>query len=178
MITITIDETHTLEAINRLVARMGDMTPAMQSIGEYLLGTTKRRFATSTSPDGVRWAPNAETTYLRMIERASGAVRKDGRVNAKGAGLAINKKPLIGESRSLSTQIAPQATRDSVSVGSPMIYAATQQFGAAKGAFGKDRRNHPIPWGDIPARPFIGLSDTDGDQVLTIVAEWLSQALQ
>jgi hypothetical protein len=33
-------------------------------------------------------------------------------------------------------------------------FCGSQQFGAKQGQFGRGKRNHPIPWGDIPARPF------------------------
>jgi phage gpG-like protein len=32
-------------------------------------------------------------------------------------------------------------------------------FGARQGAFGRTRRNGPIPWGNIPARPFLPISE-------------------
>lgn len=176
MITIEVDDRRVLDVLNGLIARLNDLTPAMQTIGEYLVGSTKRRFTTSMGPDGIRWAPNSQVTYLRMIEKAHGVTLKSGQINAKGAGMAIAKKPLIGETHRLSSEISARASRDSVEVGSPMVYAATQQFGAAKGAFGRDRRGHPIPWGTIPPRPFIGLSATDADQVLTIVGEHLAAA--
>jgi phage gpG-like protein len=57
-----------------------------------------------------------------------------------------------------------------------MIYAAVQQFGAAKGAFGRTSRGAPIPWGNIPARPFLGISAEDEPLMLEIVAEWFQAA--
>jgi phage gpG-like protein len=182
MITIEVDDRRVLDVLNALLARLDDLTPVMQTVGEYLVGSTKRRFATSIGPDGVRWAPNSEVTYLRMIEKAHGVTltkgEHAGKLNAKGAGMAASKKPLIGETHRLSSEISAQADRDSVEVGSPMVYAAVQQFGASKGAFGRNRRNGPIPWGDIPARPFLGLSEADADQVLAIVGEHLASAAE
>ena len=46
-----------------------------------------------------------------------------------------------------------------VIAGTNKVYAATHQFGAERGEFGADRRGRPIPWGDIPARPFLGVGD-------------------
>lgn len=178
MITIEVDDRHVLDVLSELIKRLGDLTPAMQTVGDYLVGSTKRRFAASVGPDGVRWAPNSEVTYLRMIDRAHGVTLKGGQINQKGAGMAMAKKPLIGETHRLSSEISAQADRDSVEVGSPMVYAAVQQFGAAKGAFGADQRHHPIPWGSIPARPFLGLSEVDADQVLAIVGEHLASAAE
>ena len=196
MITIEVDDRRVLDVLSALIERLDDLTPVMQTIGEYLVGSTKRRFATSTAPDGSRWAPNSQVTYIRMIERAHGVTLKSGQINKKGAGMAMSKKPLIGETHRLSSEISAQAGRDRVEVGSPMVYAAVQQFGAKMGEFGRysqvsrwrkyekgDFRKHagtvkgfPIPWGDIPARPFLGLSNGDVDQVLTIVHEHLMAA--
>ena len=47
-------------------------------------------------------------------------------------------------------RIAMQADSNSVSIGSPLIYGGTHQFGAEQGAFGVTSRGSPIPWGDIP----------------------------
>ncbi len=54
-------------------------------------------------------------------------------------------------------------------IGSPSIYAGTHQFGAAKGAFGSTSKGAPIPWGDIPARPFLGLSDADEADIRDLI---------
>jgi len=59
-----------------------------------------------------------------------------------------------------------------------MVYAAVHQFGAAQGAFGNTSRGSPIPWGDIPARPYLGLSDDDRQEIETFVADRLGDLLQ
>ena len=68
-----------------------------------------------------------------------------------------------------------RAGRDQVEVGSPLIYAGTHQFGAARGAFGSTSGGAPIPWGDIPARPFLGLSDDDEFEITELVASHLAR---
>lgn len=200
MITIEVDDANVLRVIAELQRRMADMQPAMQSVGEYLVESTHRRFSTSTAPDGSRWAPNSQVTYLRMLESRGGTSytkgERAGRINAKGAGVAMTKKPLIGETHRLENEIVPFASQDGVEVGSNLIYAAVQQFGAKMGEFGrysqvsrwrkfgdKDFRKYagtvkgfPIPWGDIPARPFLGLSTDDADNVLSIVGRFLAAA--
>lgn len=66
---------------------------------------------------------------------------------------------------------------DELLVGSPLIYADTHQFGAPKGSFGSTSRGSPIPWGDIPTREFLGLSDTNADEVREIMADYLLSAV-
>ncbi len=52
-------------------------------------------------------------------------------------------------------------------LGSPMEYAAMQQFSGKKSEF-------PHLWGDIPARPFLGISKEDRQAILDIVEAYLS----
>jgi phage gpG-like protein len=59
-----------------------------------------------------------------------------------------SKRPLIGESHALETQIHHQAGAGEVTVSASPVYAAIQQFGGKKSEF-------PHLWGDIPARPFL-----------------------
>lgn len=176
-ITIKIEAEPVTAGLRRLAEAGADLTPVMRQIGEALVETTRRRFPAGRAPDGTPWAPNSPVTIARFLGRYGGTRRKDGKgLTKKGARLEAGKRPLIGESRSLSTQIAWRADAASVEIGSPMVYAAVQQFGAAKGAFGVTRRGAPIPWGDIPARPFLGLSDDDRALILALIEDHLRGA--
>ncbi len=177
MIKIDVDDKQVIAAMERLAKAAANPRPALKAIGEALVTSTKARFQTSTAPDGSRWAPNSQATYLRDLGSAKSLHRKDGRINSKGAGKVMGKRPLIGETGNLSQQIHWRVDADALLVGSTMEYAATQQFGAEQGAFGRDKRNHPIPWGDIPARPFLGVSDQDASKIMSIVNEYLRGAL-
>lgn len=56
------------------------------------------------------------------------------------------------------------------------------QFGARKGEFGAysgtNRKGHPYsgvaPWGDIPARPYLGLSQEDQVTIHALLADYLA----
>lgn len=167
MLRIEINDRSVLDALLALQARTADLTPVMQDIGEHLTETTKRRFDTSTGPDGERWAPNTQTTILRYLGGYKGSYTKAGKLSSKGADRVIGKKPLIGESRSLMSTINHSADDHSVEIGSPMVYAAVQQFGAKAKAFGR------APWGDIPPRPFLGVSESDQRDILDLFADYL-----
>lgn len=177
MIHITLEAEAVQAALRRLLQAGAELTPLMRELGEALVETTRRRFQEGRAPDGTAWAPNSPVTLVRFLDRYAGTRRKDGRGRTrKGERLAAGKRPLIGESRSLSTQIAYRADATSVEVGSPVIYAAVHQFGAARGAFGATRRAVPIPWGDIPARPFLGLSRDDEALILDLIEDHLRRA--
>lgn len=174
MITIQIDDQQIRQAFARLVASAKDPRPVLEQIGELLVDSTRQRFGTSTAPDGTPWAPNSETTLMRYLGKYKSSFgKRDGRLTGKGAERAASKKPLIGETGSLSTQIFYVVENGTLAVGSTMIYGAVQQFGAKKRAF-----SAKTPWGDIPARPFLGISDQDSNMILDQISDYLNNAIR
>lgn len=147
-------------ALARVEAALGNPLSLFQDLGEYLVKSTTDRFPTGRAPDGSVWAAKSPVTL------AAYAARKD----------RADSRPLFGPSGALSSTIAYEAFSDRVEWGSPMIYAAVQQFGAGKGAFGRTSRGAPIPWGNIPARPFAGISAEDEVQMVDIVGDWFEAA--
>lgn len=147
--TIAVEDQGVKTALKALAARMGNLLPVLQVIGEGITERTKHRFDTSTAPDGTPWKPNSAATLAMLSGRLAEAksnVKKNGSLNAKGARLLANKKPLIGESQDLRRQIIPLATGNTLTVTSSPKYAAIQQFG------GKAGRGRKVT---IPARPFL-----------------------
>lgn len=175
MIEIKFDDSQVLAALSQLKSKMTTGRRAVMSeIGEYLTESTKERFAESRGPDGQAWAANKESTLTKMLGQTKGNYRKvRGGISAKGKRRIASKKPLIGPSKALSGGIYYKASKDDVKVGSSLIYAAVQQFGAGKGAFGTTSKGGPIPWGSIPARPYLGFSDDDRSQILSILGRYL-----
>lgn len=176
-VVVEIDyETSTIKlALNRVHARLSDLSPAMREIGELLVERAKQRFATSTAPDGTRWAPNAPATIMAYLSRYGGTRRKDGGLTKRGAARAAAKKPLIGETKQLMGTLHYRYGRDWVTVGSPMVYAAIHQWG------GKAGRGKRVP---VPARPFLPVTASggwlgDGDRraALDVLREALEDAL-
>lgn len=160
MIDVTISDSGTLAALQRLISGIENTEPAMRAIGEYIMELSKQSFEKSASPSGVRWAPNTETTILQYLNQSGGNYRRDGRLSAKGVQRAAGKKPLIGASKDLSRQFSYVADANSVTVSNTMVYAAMQQFGGSRAQF-------PHLWGSIPARPFMPV---DANGVLDEVA--------
>lgn len=167
MITISADDRTVIAALRQIAGRLGDVAPGLKAIGETLTESTKRRFDTGTGPDGAQWAPNSPVTILKYLGAYKGSFTKTGRISAKGADRAISKRPLIGETRSLSSTINWTLDGNAVLIGSPMIYAAAQQFGADAHEFGA------APWGSIPPRPFLGVSEEDRRDILDVFSDYL-----
>lgn len=150
-----------VQALRQAQERLADMTPAYEDIGEHLIDSTKQRFRDGVSPDGVHWAPKRPATVERYRRAGDGNLTK----------------PLIGPSRRLSSEIAKHVDRSGVEVGSNLEYSGVMQGGAAKGAFGADRHGRPIPWGNIPARVWLGISEQDERNILDIVDEHIGAPL-
>lgn len=154
-IRVEVDDKQVRTALNRLLAAGRDMTPLMRDIGEHLLNTTRERFVDQKAPDGTPWAALSDTTKRRKRR---------------------NVGKILTERGFLRGNLAYQTGPTSVRVGSPSIYAGTHQFGAAMGAFGSTAGGLRIPWGDIPARPFLGLSDDDEAEILELVNRHLADS--
>ena len=108
-ITIDVEGLKDVERrLERLAVATGDLTPALQDVGEKLLISTRKRFRDQTGPDGRPWKPLLPQTLARK--------RKN------------RDKILILEGE-LFGQLRYHATADSLAVGSNEIYAATHQFG-------------------------------------------------
>jgi phage virion morphogenesis protein len=150
-------------ALVAAIHKLDNPRALMSDIAEYLVLSTQDRFDTGESPDGVKWAPKSQTT-----------------LNAYGARKSnlIDIRPLRGPSGSLYKQIKSDHGDDFAEVGSNMVYAAAMQFGMAKGYAGSMKNGSPIPWGNIPARPFLGFSDEDQTNILLKIAEHLGPAFQ
>lgn len=147
MIQVSIVDSGAHAAIARLLQRMSNPQPALKTIGELVTEFTKTRFALSQDPYGTPWAPNKPSTIEAMLRGQAKNFTKKGAVSARGQRALAGKKPLIGESKSLSKQFAWRVVGNAVEVRSSMVYAAIQNFGGTKASF-------PHLWGDIPARPF------------------------
>jgi phage gpG-like protein len=175
--TILVQDEAVKSALNRLADAAVNLTPVLQALGEQMARDTKLRFDSSSGPDGKPWAPNTEATLARYLAKSSGNYKKSGGLSAKGAARLANKKPLIGSTpRPLSTTIHNNVSGNTLVIGSPMPYAAMQQFGGLKSQF-------PWLWGNIPARPFLPVTQ-DGKlypaeqaRIVAMLQSFLSQAV-
>ncbi len=169
--TLTIDDREITDALASLSAKAADLSAPLTEIGELMVLSTKSRFARGSGPEGDAWAPNKPSTLDRWLEEKGGAWKKSGARSKRGEKLAAAKKPLVGLTKELGGGIHYQVNGHSLEWGTSEIQGNVMQFGAAKGAFGPR-----TPWGDIPARPFLGLSAADRSIILEIIGRHLLPA--
>lgn len=132
-----------------------DTAAAMAAIGEALRTSTLERFDTGTDPEGRRW-------------------RTSIRAEASGG------KTLV-KSGQLKSSIHTESSDKGVAVGTNKIYAATHQLGARNRTIrakegGLLRFKIGDRWiskkevrVDIPARPFLGVSEEDMQEISHII---------
>ncbi len=162
MIEIEIDDREVRQALEDLRRRVSNMKQAMHAIGQALMEGSRERILSGHDWTGTAFAPNAESTLLRVMRRAAGGkslVTKRGHTRAAAIKALARKQPLIDRKTFVSKRLFYKATEDSVSVGSSAVQAAVLQFGARKGAFGATSRGAKIPWGDIPARRYLPVTE-------------------
>ena len=149
-------------ALGRLVTAAHDFSPATKEIAAFLLRTTEDAFERERDPaTGQAWAPLSDVTRRRR--------EKSGHVGSGGA-----KKLQV--TRSLLDSIIADYDDSAAVVGTNLKYATTQHFGAKRGEFRSGRRT--IPWGDIPPRPFFGLSENDEQAVSDILRDHIERAIR
>lgn len=166
MIEFEADDAELRRVLGRVINSVQNPSPLLKAIGEILVDSTKQRFHAGIGPDGERWPENSDTTVLNYLRKYKGSFGKRGGLTKKGMTRLAFKKPLIGETKTLSTRIDYQVDGDRLLVGTPEAGGAMQQFGGKKSEF-------PNLWGDIPARPFLGLSDYDRDSVLDTMRDFI-----
>jgi len=147
MFTVELKADQVTGALERLSDSMDDMTDVMNDIGDYLTRATKDRFADGNGPDGAAWAANSPVTLARKS----------------------SVKPLV-QSGTMQEGIFHDAGRDFVEVGSGVVQAGMMQFGGTRAAF-------PHLWGDIPARPFLGVSPEYETNMLALIEDYLTKAV-
>lgn len=152
----------TREAIRRAIDQLEDLTPLFQDVAEYMTEATRQRFISGTAPDGSKWPAKKQSTLDRY----------------KRLGYGNLNRVLIGPGKRLSREIVSEATRGGAVIGSALIYSGVMQDGARRGAFGTNSRGRPIPWGNIPARVWLGISRDEEAEIVAIADEHVAAAVK
>ena len=165
MFKVEIKDSEANAALAGLQTHLSDLSPVMKEIGESLLFSTEKRFDHTEAPDGTQWAPRSPVTLARYAKQ----------------GGSIG--PILHRTGELRAFGYPSSDATSVTIGTNTLWAAAMQFGAVKGSLGAywytSKKGKTVegssPWGNIPARPFIGISDSDRAGIEDTVVEWLAR---
>jgi phage virion morphogenesis protein len=160
MIEIKIEKDTITSALQAINSRLSDMTPIMRQIAGIMQDAVEENFAQQGRP---RWKPSA---------RAS----REGGMTLQDTGR-------------LAASITSRSTGNQAVVGTNVVYAAIHQFGGKTPAHVIKPKNkkalfwpgasHPVksvnhPGSNIPARPFLSLTDSDFDEIQRKLAAYLT----
>jgi phage virion morphogenesis protein len=137
-----------LRGLYQAATKMADTQQLAENIGEALVSGTQDRFEAGEAPDGSKWP----------------ATKRGGQI-------------LVDTAR-LKNSIGYEASPEMVVVGTSDVKAGTHQFGAKRGAYGTSKRGGPLPWGDIPKREFIGISEADEKEAKACCLRHLQRAFK
>lgn len=159
-VKIEIDDRDAKAGLRLIAEAGGDLAPALRSIGAAIVKNTQLRFEAETSPSGVPW-------------------KKSRRAASQGGKTLQDSRRLYA---SLTSRVVGAGTLE---VGTNVAYAAVHQFGATIRPKTKKRLKFRIPGGGfrtaagvtIPARPFLGFTQADREDVSDILARHLRVAL-
>lgn len=160
MIDIQIDNANVINSLERLYTALVNRAPLMADIAGIMADAVEENFAQEGRP---KWL----------------GLKPPGRPGGK----------ILQDSGRLASSITPASDNDSALVGTNVKYAAIHQFGGKTRpheirprngkalAFGGRvlaKVNHP--GSDIPARPFLVLTDSDVEEIEEAVSEYLRRA--
>ena len=163
-IIVKIDGADALrDYLGKLAGRMSNMSPILRAIGDRVTEQTKRRFQSGgPAPDGSAWKTPQTPNPKRIRTLTVSGILRD--------------------------SIHPQMNgNNSVIIGTNVEYAAIHQLGgrtaahvilprnkkALKTPFGLFRKvNHP--GSVIPARPFLGLSEANSTEIISIINDYIA----
>lgn len=158
---ISITDREAEAALARLAAFGRDPGPALKVIGQDLITSTQERIRDQVSPDGAAWP----------------ALRPDYAAVKRGSGMLVESGRLIG---SLTRRVdGPQLL-----VGTNVLYAAIHQFGGvirpksgSRLRFRIGRREVFARQVTVPARPFLGISPQDREDMIETIEAHIRRVL-
>lgn len=145
-------------ALGHAGKKLGNTQTLMESVGDVLVSGTLQRFEDEEDPKGKKWIPSA-----RAASEGGKTLDNTGR---------------------LKDSVDRYATPNKVMVGSNLVYARIHQEGgtitpkkAKKLVFtGRGGKKAAVDKVTIPARPYLGVSEQDMEEVRATMADFLAGA--
>ena len=159
--TLEYDNSAAQDLLGRLQEKLGDLKPALQDIGEYLIIAHNQRFKDQVAPDGTPWAP-LSPSYQRN------KTKNKNRILVFNGYLENSYRYQVGNNELDFGTNDPNAAHHHFGTKPYTIKPKTKKALAFGGVVVK-KVNHP----GLPARPLIGVSEADNEEILTLLNEHL-----
>lgn len=150
-----------------LVRRGSDLSGLMAQIGEDLTESTQARFDTGVGPDGIAWQPLADgsgRTPLNDTRRTRDGIHPLSGVD--WVEIRADSKQARWHQEGTSPYVIE--AKNGKALYWPGMQMRTSKSGKEGPAFVR-KVNHP----GLPARPFMGVSEEDGNAIEQLAVAWL-----
>ncbi|HIE4801225.1 TPA: phage virion morphogenesis protein [Serratia marcescens] len=147
-----------LDTITELESRLEHPEPMLAEMGEALLDIHEARFKSQVSPDGVPWKP-LQPWYRQSKPR--------------------NQDKILTLDGPLRNTLRYQIRATELLFGTDRPYGAAHQFGAIirpRVARALSVQGWQVKKVELPARPWLGLSDADGSTLVEIARRYLQSS--
>ena len=168
-VTLTFDAQDALSRLWDARTEMMRPAPLLRSMGERLLAFHQQRFTEQISPEGVPWQELSARYQKRKRKNADKVLTRDGY---------------------LRNTLRWQVNADELLFGTNRVYGAIHQFGGrtrphvieprykkALAFGGAVRKSVQHPGSDMPARPFLGLSEADRNEIVEIALDFMQRRM-
>ncbi len=145
---ITVESTHAIKGLKEISDNISDLTPLMKNIAGFLADVTEDAFQGEYDPTtGAGWAGLLPATIKARQKKAHwpGKILQD-----------------RGE---LASSIVTDFDSTSTQIGTNKVYASAHQFGVD---------SYPDRSGELEARPFIGFSPQDAEEIEQLIVDFLN----
>jgi phage virion morphogenesis protein len=165
-----------LRELDAILSRVEHPRGMFENIGLSLVTSTQRRFEEGHGPDGSAWPPS-----LRALAEGGKTLIKTARLMqsitfvASDSGVEVGTNVLYAAIHQLGGTIQKAARKQTI------YFRSDKRTGELGTKFARKRSsnfaqdvNVPAHTIKIPARPFLGLDDDDGREIIRIGEDWLA----
>ena len=178
--TLEFDAVAALAVVNEAAAALADPAPMLRDIGEYLLLAHDRRFASQASPDGTPWQALSPAYLKRKKKNQNKILVLDGFLKNTLRYQVNNNELLFGTNRIYGAMMHFGGSIDVAARSQQAYFRQDGKTGDVGNQFVSKRKSNFAQWVtigaytiQIPARPWLGISDDDGYGIAGIATRYL-----
>ncbi len=181
--TLEFDAVAALAVVNEAAAGLADPAPMLRDIGEYLLIAHDQRFASQASPDGTPWQALSPRYLKRKKKNQDKILVLDGFLKNTLRYQVNNNELLFGTNRIYGAIHHLGGTIDIAARSQQAYFRQDGRSGNVGNLFVNKKRSNFAQWVtigaytiQIPARPWLGISDDENYAIAGIAMRYLMPA--
>lgn len=179
-VTLEFDAVAALAVVNEAAAALADPAPMLRDIGEYLLIAHDQRFASQASPDGTPWQALSPAYLKRKKKNQDKILVLDGFLKNTLRYQVNSNELLFGTNRIYGAMMHFGGSIDVAARSQQAYFRQDGRTGDVGTQFVSKRKSNFSQWVtigaytiQIPARPWLGISDDDNYAIAGIATRYL-----